>query len=81
MNSNTVVFFIGVLIAVFVLVSTVSAVMNGQMQEDIKQSEQWCDERGGELINVQAVVDGGLHCRLENGTSIRMAEINYGETA
>lgn len=38
-------------------------------------SEEWCHDRGGELVNVQAVVHGGLHCELPNGSTAHMTDV------
>lgn len=44
-------------------------------QDYVDDSAEWCGDRGGELVNVHAVVHGGLHCDLPNGTSVHMSEV------
>lgn len=39
-----------------------------RLKEYFDEAEAWCNQKGGELVNSQAVGEtGGLHCRLPNG--------------
>jgi len=59
----------------FVGFQVVGAATSDEMQAYMEQSEQWCEDRGGELVNVNAVVGGGLHCDLPNGPSVHMNNV------
>lgn len=52
-----------------------TAAGNGAIADHFEQSEQWCDDHDGELHNSMSVVHGGLHCELENGTTVHMSEV------
>lgn len=69
---------ISLFIALFVAV-TVGAMLfvaqSGDIREYAEASEEWCEDRGGHLVNVHAVVHGGLHCHLPNGTSVHMTDV------
>jgi len=43
--------------------------------EYMNNSEQWCENRNGELYNAQSLVHGGLHCDLPNGTTVHMSDV------
>jgi len=46
------------------------------MAEYYNESEQWCNDRGGELFSARVIGDhGGLHCVLENGTHVHMDDV------
>jgi hypothetical protein len=68
--------FVGILVVFTAATLGVVAqdVASGATQDYITESEQWCNDHGGELHNSQSVVHGGLHCELENGTSVHMSE-------
>jgi hypothetical protein len=67
--------FTALLVIGLVGVSVVGHVMSDSTQAYINQSEQWCNSHNGELVNVQAVIGGGLHCDLPNGTSVHMRDV------
>jgi len=47
----------------------------GDVEAFHEDSEEWCEERNGELYNAKSVAHGGLHCQLENGTTVHMSEV------
>ena len=53
----------------------VTVATSGELGEYVQESEAWCDQRGGELVNSRAFFHGGLHCYLPNGTSVHMSEV------
>lgn len=57
------------------LIGLATAATSDELREYVERSQDWCDDRDGELVNVQAVLHGGLHCDLPNGTSIHMTEV------
>lgn len=65
-----------VVLAAFALLLSVTvgyAVGVGVAEQDAAQEREafgeWCDDRGGELLTVQSVYHGGLHC-YEHGDSL-----------
>jgi len=53
-----------------------------QAQEAAELRTEWCQERGGQGLIVHAVVHGGLHCKFDNGSMVRVppaGEIPGGE--
>lgn len=51
-------------------------IFDGDFAEYVNESEEWCSERDGELVNERVVGDaGGLYCQLPNGTSVPMDEV------
>lgn len=67
--------FTALLVIGVVGVSVVGHVTSDSTQAYINQSEAWCNSHNGDLVNVQAVLHGGLHCDLENGTSVHMSDV------
>jgi len=43
------------------------------------ESEQWCESRGGDLYNAQALWHGGLHCEFDNGTEVHIDNVDVSE--
>lgn len=70
-------FAIGVLLPAFVIGGLVvlEIANNDELGEYLNESEQWCNEHNGELVNSHAIMHGGLHCDLPNGTSVHMHEV------
>lgn len=66
---------LGVAVIVVVLGLDVMAAYSETREPFVEQSESWCDARNGELINVQSVVHGGLHCELPNGSLVQMGDV------
>lgn len=67
--------FTALLVAGLLGVSIVGHVTSEDTQQYINQSESWCENHNGELVNVHAVFGGGLHCDLPNGTSVHMSDV------
>jgi len=59
-------------VVAYVGLQVVGAATSDEMEAYMEQSEQWCEDRGGTLVNVNAFIGGGLHCELPNGTSVHM---------
>jgi len=74
-TTSVAIMLIVVLIAGFVGVQVVDAATSEETQQYYEQSEQWCTDRGGDLYNAQAITHGGLHCELENGTTVHMRDV------
>ena len=64
------------LIMLFVGLQIFGAATSPEMHAYVDASEQWCHDRDGELVNVQSIVHGGLHCQFQNGTMIHMSEVD-----
>jgi len=62
-------------ITAFVGVQVVAGLTSPEMQEYMEQSQEWCEDRNGELVNVMAVIGGGLHCDLPDGTTVHMGNV------
>lgn len=75
MKASTLSLVVGVLVVGLVGVTLVGGVTSEETQNYVEDSAEWCEDRGGELVNVHAVVHGGLHCELPNGTSVHMGEV------
>lgn len=71
---------IALVVSLLVGVMIGGAVTSDEFRDYINQSEQWCENRDGELVNVNGIWDGGLHCDLPNGTSVHMQDINLNST-
>lgn len=73
-----------VAVLVFVLLSAVTGyhiIQNEEIAEYYQQSQEWCDERDGDLVNNRVIGDaGGLYCQLPGGESVpmdRVAETDF----
>jgi len=53
----------------------VSAATSPETQAYMEESEEWCDNQNGTLVNSHAILHGGLHCDLPNGTSVHMSNV------
>ena len=62
-------------VVAYVGFQVVGAVTSDDMQAYMEQSEEWCEERNGTLVNVNAVWGGGLHCDLPNGSTVHMQNV------
>jgi len=70
-----------VVLLVMVLISQtiIGQATSQEFREYMNDSEAWCEDHNGELYNSQSIFHGGLHCELENGTSVHMTKvIDYG---
>jgi len=67
--------FTALLVTGLLGVSIVGHVTSESTQAYMNQSEDWCNNHNGELVNVHAVLHGGLHCDFENGTSVHMRDV------
>ena len=70
-----VVFAVTLALAGYVGFQVVGAATSDDMQAYMEQSEDWCEERNGTLVNVNAVWGGGLHCDLPNGSTVHMKNV------
>jgi len=75
-NHGIVVVAVGLAVVALVGVQIVGLATSQETQDHIDDSAEWCEQRGGELHNVQVLgPHGGLHCELPNGTSVHMNEV------
>jgi len=80
-TTSVAIMLIVVLLTGFVGVQVVDAATSEKTQDYYEQSEQWCSDHNGELYNAQAIAHGGLHCELENGTTVHMSDVMEGISA
>jgi len=64
-----------VVIAIAVALLVTQVVMGPEFAAYVNESARWCAERGGVMWNAQAMVHGGLHCELPNGSVVHMSEV------
>jgi len=67
----------GMLITILGMVLFTGANLIQALDSDqIEESVEWCEDRGGEVYNSNSINHGGLHCELENGTVVHLSEVN-----
>lgn len=64
------------------LVTLLVAVLVGQAvvasaaaQPTTERRAEWCHQQDGEVVQINAVWDGGLHCDLPSGDSVSFADL------
>lgn len=65
-----------VVIVGLLMFSVGSVAMSSEMQQDTEAFGEYCDDRGGEVVNVQSVAHGGLHCQLDDGEAVHMSDVD-----
>lgn len=66
---------VAALLVALLTVSVYSAATSDEVAEYMEESEEWCDERDGYLVNENAILNGGLYCHFDNGTSVHMPDV------
>lgn len=65
-------------IVILAVIIPIGADMTGIIEDRTSKAEDWCQETFQKdykgLANIQAFVDGGAHCMLENNTWINVPE-------
>jgi len=79
MNANYFVLAVVLVMGLLVGQTIITQATSAEFQEYMNDSEAWCEDHNGELYNSQSMFHGGLHCELDNGTTVHMAEVmDYG---